>query len=297
MAVSFSLGAKLSHTPGALTGGFIVMAQRVVDHGDSKKYWTQIPNIVFTLGLTPYEFALYCHLKRTAGAEGICWKSTATLARETSMSGGMVSKAKIALQQDYPVLGKPLITVSEEPNAKGGKPKHCIALTDIWGQNFKHKGSSSPHELEGDGQVHHMNAQVHTVNVASSPHEIKNNSYEEEPLEEDKEPTAHARLMNFLSLKIGPIPNGAKEGKAIKWLLENGYDPGQCEACFVSLAAEDWRTSAVTWVTVKSNIGAWLTRNQNGHRPKQTASERNVTNIRDSLNYLDNLGDERLLTK
>jgi hypothetical protein len=298
MAVSSSLGAKLSHTPGALTGGFTFMAQRVVDHGDSKKYFTQIPNVVFTLGLSPYALTLYCHLKRAAGANanGRCWKSTATLARETKMGAGSVSRAKDELQRDNPLLSTSLIKISEEANPNGGKPKHCISLTDIWPQNTRLMQASSTVEAE-DRHVPEGNVQVPTVNFTSSPGEIKKNSLEEEPSKEDKEPTAHTRLMNFLSLKIGPIPNGAKEGKAIKWLLENGYDPGQCEACFVSLAADDWRTSAVTWVTVKANIGAWLARDSNGHKPKQTASERNVTNMKDSLDYLNNLGDERLLTR
>lgn len=86
---------------------------------------------------------------------------------------------------------------------------------------------------------------------------------------EIKEPSAFAGMMKFLSLKIGPIPNGAKEGKAIKWLIESGYDPAQCEACYEFLAAQSWRTAAVTWTTVKAEIGGWLAKSkthENGHK-------------------------------
>jgi len=66
------------------------------DAGDLKKYRTEIPNVVFTLGLDPYALTLYCHLKRTTGAAdgGLCYKSTRTLADETGMSAGKVSEAR-----------------------------------------------------------------------------------------------------------------------------------------------------------------------------------------------------------
>lgn len=86
--------------------------------------------------------------------------------------------------------------------------------------------------------------------------------------EKKKENSAFAGLMNFLSRKIGPIPNPGKEGKAISWLIDNGYDAAQCEDCYEFLAAQPWRTSAVTWTTVKAEIGGWLSKGQagrNGH--------------------------------
>jgi hypothetical protein len=73
-----------------------------------------------------------------------------------------------------------------------------------------------------------------------------------------KETSAHAEFFRFLELKIGPIPNGGKQGKAIKWLIDHGYEFEQCKRCYESLATEDWRTNAVDWVTVQSQIGAWL---------------------------------------
>lgn len=271
----------------------------VRDDGDPRKYYAAIPNIVFTLGLNPFELTLYVYLKKVAGDDGACWKSTASIAKECNMSAGMVSKLKTSLASPRPELsGKPLIVIATEMQ-NGGNPNHGVTITDIWPENMAElervrrvKASRSPHEgARSPGEVTRSYSES-----TRSRGELKNNSLEEEPSEEKKEPTAHARLMNFLSLKIGPIPNGAKEGKAIKWLLESGYEPKQCEACFDFLASEDWRTAAVTWVTVKANIGAWLGKNTNGHKSKQTASERNVENMNNSLDYLNGLSDERLLT-
>jgi hypothetical protein len=69
------------------------------DESDLKKYRTEIPNMIFDIGLTPYEVALYGHLKRVCGAEkgGKCWKSVSTLSRETGMSAGRVSEARAEL--------------------------------------------------------------------------------------------------------------------------------------------------------------------------------------------------------
>lgn len=162
------------------------MAQRVIDRSDPRKYRTEIPNIVLTLGLTPYELTLYVHLKRTAGADGTCWKSTATLARETGMSSGMVSKAKAALQKVMNPLRKALITVSDEVNQKGGKPNHLITVTDIWPQNMAHFASSQD-EVAPEPRSPHERARSQDE-VASSPHEIRKELVEEVTQEEIKTP-------------------------------------------------------------------------------------------------------------
>jgi hypothetical protein len=148
---------------------------RTIDLGDSRKYRTEIPNLVFTLGLSPFELALYVHLKKTAGAEGACWKSTQTLSEETGMSAGMVSKAKDGLEESRKALGgKALINVSEEPNRGGGRPRHVITITDIWPENFAANARpSSPHEVASS-----------SGEVASSPHELKKEPREERTLEE-----------------------------------------------------------------------------------------------------------------
>lgn len=165
------------------------MAQRVTDRGDPRKYRTEIPNIVLTLGLTPYELTLYVHLKRTAGGDGICWKSTATLARETGMSSGMVSKAKLSLQQIRTPLKKALITVSDEVNQKGGKPNHSITVTDIWLENMAHFASSQDEVAKESHSPRERASSQHEVassygEFTSSPHEIRKEPSEEITLEE-----------------------------------------------------------------------------------------------------------------
>lgn len=151
---------------------------RVVNQNDPRKHFAIIPHVVIN-SLGPYELALYVHLTKTAGVNGACWKSTATLARESKISPGKISAAKTELAKPQAWLnGKALIVITEEPNTNGGKPKHLITLTDVWKENLE---ASSPCEREAE-QVHHMNVQVQEVKFTSSPSELNKNPNEEEPL-------------------------------------------------------------------------------------------------------------------
>lgn len=93
--------------------------------------------------------------------------------------------------------------------------------------------------------------------------------YKVEPYLTIKEPSAHSRLMAFHDSNLtGGIPDAPAQGKAIKWLLER-FTPEQCEAEYEKLRSEAWRTTPVTWLTVKKHIGADLAReaNSNGRSP------------------------------
>jgi hypothetical protein len=110
---------------------------QVIDQGSVHAYRTEIPNIVCMLRLSPFELALYVHLKRTAGDDGECRKSTETLAEETGISIGMISKLKAALAAPRAELNnKSLIVLQERKRAHGGKPQHIIRLVDIWPENM-----------------------------------------------------------------------------------------------------------------------------------------------------------------
>lgn len=108
----------------------------VTDSGDPRKYYAAIPNIVFRIGLSPWELALYCYLKQVAGEDKACWKSTATIAKEVGMGAGTVSKTKTLLAAPRPQLGnKPLIMIATEMQ-NGGNANHVITITDIWPENM-----------------------------------------------------------------------------------------------------------------------------------------------------------------
>jgi len=96
------------------------------------------------------------------------------------------------------------------------------------------------------------------------------------PVEPHTEDSPHQDLLRFIEAHNGKLPFPGKETKAIKWLLTT-YTPEQCKECFTCLAAEEWRTAAVTWKTVQGQIGTWVnkgepemfSRNGNGHRSNE----------------------------
>ena len=100
----------------------------VYDAGDLRKYRTEIPNLIFDLGLSPHALALYGHLKRTAGQSGKSWKSRETLAKECNMSTGKVTEARRELE------AASLITVEQVSKRKPVE----VRITDIWVRNFEH---------------------------------------------------------------------------------------------------------------------------------------------------------------
>jgi hypothetical protein len=181
---------------------------QIIDDGGDRKYWTQIPNIVFSLGLSPFELTLYVYLKKVAGASGACWQRTGTLADATNMSDGMISKAKAGLSRPRAELnGKALIVIAEEKNRHGGKNRHVIRLSDIWPENFAMFGrpisqdeqAISPHEIA-----------ISPHEQAISPHEIKKNPSEEKPRE-----GKHTHTRAPLASVPAPPPRSADAGVCV----------------------------------------------------------------------------------
>lgn len=139
-------------------------------HRKAQRFFFRVPNIIFELGLTPYDLALYCAIRRTTGEDGICFRSGATLARLCRMSTGQVSCCKKRLAAPFKELsGKPLIRVVERRSWHGGKPYHEIRVVDVWDDNDKHfshfhASSTSANEV-----------QTSEAEVAPSLAETKNN--------------------------------------------------------------------------------------------------------------------------
>jgi len=71
------------------------------------------------------------------------------------------------------------------------------------------------------------------------------------------DPEGHKTLMAHLVEKTGPIPDGAAQGQAVAWLLNQKYSADDCRACLEFLLAQEWRTCRVSWLTVKKEIGVW----------------------------------------
>lgn len=97
----------------------------IQDQSSIHHYRTEIPNIIFEMGLTVYEFSTYCHLKRTAGDRGECWKSSKILCEEIGVSLPKLIEIKRSLSE------KGLIKVEKRFHEDGGNATDLITIVDV----------------------------------------------------------------------------------------------------------------------------------------------------------------------
>ena len=158
------------------------------EESDLKKYRTEIPNMIFDIGLTPYEVALYGHFKRVCGAEpgGMCWKSVSTLSKETGMSAGRVSEARAELAR------RGLIHMRQP---KGPGTGVTVTIVDIWPQNMvRYSAEGNPSQYEGG--LHNMKGDPSRGETKKEPLEekpIKNRSKTPKSKEKTRSTSAGAR--------------------------------------------------------------------------------------------------------
>ena len=102
---------KIKSQPGAVM-------EQIIDTSNHT-YRTELPNIIFDIGLDPYEFMFYSYLKRIAGDSGAAWKSNSTMAKETGICKRKIPDLKKSLSQKREELGNiPLIYIEKRKKEK-----------------------------------------------------------------------------------------------------------------------------------------------------------------------------------
>jgi len=110
---------------------------QIKDNSSLHHYRTEIPNIIKSLKLTGNEFLLYFHYKNTAGDNGACWKSQATLSEETGLSlRTIIDCNKTLLMPRHELDGLSLITLDHRFNEKGAQISCIITIVDLWPINM-----------------------------------------------------------------------------------------------------------------------------------------------------------------
>lgn len=259
------------------------------DSGDLRKYFAAIPNIVFQLGLNPYELALYAHFKQAAGDDGgVCWKSRATISRESGMSAGMVTKARVALERPRAELAnRPLITVREEPSKTGGHPTCAVTITDIWPINMAKFSTShydvapSPYDVEVEAPSYRDHQRHHTT-LATSPHDLK-----EKPMKKNQEEVTRQRGTR--------LPDDFSLTDSIRDFAATNTPHVSLETALAEFV-DYWRGvpgargRKLDWPATFRNrlrdLEGRAPRNGNGQYKTTTASERRVDQLKSNVEFL-----------
>lgn len=207
-------------------------------------YFSQIPNIVDELNLTPHAYRLYGHLRRVAGEAGKCWQSTKTLAKSCNMSMGKVSEAKRELEDTYP----PLIRVISKTKENG--IYHEITITDIWGMNHEYFTGVSVHIVKTPpkrSQCENPRSQCET----------KKNPVKEEPKEvltsKDLE-QVNAKVDAMISNSGRADWHGRETFRTDHYPLVDWYHKVTGQDC-PKRKQKDWHTAVMNWAANGLTVG------------------------------------------
>lgn len=113
---------------------------------------TEIPNIVFDMGLDPYELSLYCHLKRIIGDNGTCWRSRKSLCETTGIGDTKIRECLKSLSSNRENFEFPLIKITPRKKPDGSPDSCLITICPIWKlngtyyRNLKNELCPSPNE-------------------------------------------------------------------------------------------------------------------------------------------------------
>lgn len=246
--------------------------QDIRDDGDPKRYFAQIPNIVLKLGLKPYALSLYMHIKQIASEDGRCTKSTPTLAKETGMGAGSISRAKDELSKPFALLGgKSLINITEEAS-HGGKPRHIVTVVDIWPENMTHfastRSTGEKRISRGEIQRSSMEIQISTGEIKKNP--LKNN--------QDKKKPTPSGVGRKRQPRTGNSESGATDPSKLYRSIRS-YSPNETQRKEIAAAVTDlerWRevlTQLEREGQPKHHVD-WALERYNGNAPQRTGPRR-----------------------
>lgn len=187
-------------------------------------YRTEIPNIIFELGLKGNEIAVYCVLKKIAGDRGKCFMSVEKISQMAGISENTFREVKIKLSNIFPKINKPLIEIISQKREDGGNLPDLIRIVDIWPDNMSHffklypkeggdtkNGRGGGAKTEGGGCKKDRGGGSKTI--------PKEEPIEEEPKKKQQQQTlATSAAVFFDCLKDEDFPIEEKE-----WLTRN-YD-------------------------------------------------------------------------
>jgi hypothetical protein len=110
----------------------------IKDESSNHKYRTELPNIIFELGLSPSAFALYAAIKRCAGDSGVCTRSTTNLAKMANMSPRTLQRTLPELLEKNKFIKKSLVKLTPRISDCGDQDTNELTINDIWPENAQY---------------------------------------------------------------------------------------------------------------------------------------------------------------
>jgi hypothetical protein len=112
---------------------------QINDSSCERRYFASIPNIIYDMGLTTDQIAVYGCLKRIAGDHGKSFISNVKLSEKLGISRPTLIKIKESLEKPFDFLGgKSLITIQKRSSIEKGDQTDIVTIVDIWDENVNH---------------------------------------------------------------------------------------------------------------------------------------------------------------
>jgi hypothetical protein len=163
---------------------FIVEEEKPDHH-----FRTEIPNIVFDLGLSVYALAVYAKLKKIAGDGGYCSYGIPRLAEDLKISEKKVRESKKELSKPFKLLNNlPLIKVTKRKSKKRVNQTDVVTICAVWRINGdfyrgNKKSSTGAQQEPGGGSPQEPGGSPQEP--GGSPQEPKEEPFKEKPFEEE----------------------------------------------------------------------------------------------------------------
>ena len=110
---------------------------QIQDLSSERKYFHQIPNIIYDLGLSYHAIHYYGLLKRMIGEGGKCFMRQKMIAQKMGCSDRQIRNLDKILSQPIEALGgKALIKITERKRESGDRAPNLIQIVDIWDENM-----------------------------------------------------------------------------------------------------------------------------------------------------------------
>lgn len=208
----------MSHDP------FEVQNYEIEESIPDHYFRTEIPNIIFELGLTPYELSVYAHLKRIAGDTGKCWRTLKSLSsicgiKETKLRECLHS---LSTNNFSSLLKYPLITITSRKRVDGSQESNLISINSVWGVN----GSYFREIKKQNTPLAKRTTPPSPNEPPPSPNEDKEEPLQEEHIKENisavADDSSSLEISSFFIASIKAIKPDFTKRSSRKWLKDFG---------------------------------------------------------------------------
>ncbi len=111
----------------------------IQDESGERAYFAMTPHIIDDLGLDPYAYRLYGHIKRVCGEHGYCNQSNTTMANACGMSRPKLIQSKQELAKTRDLLsGLSVLQIEKRKTDLGDDDTDWITMVNLWDVNMKY---------------------------------------------------------------------------------------------------------------------------------------------------------------